>query len=152
MTSALAALLLLATACGSDKAEIEQTAYGYLDAMGNYRFEEAIPYASQRTIETTIDFFSGMLPHTDTAYIASNTPAKITIKGVHQTSDTTAYALFHKSTPITQQDDTLRLVKEQGLWKANVVIQVPANIPIPGKNVRREFTPEQLRSMKPVKS
>lgn len=145
-----AALLLVLCACGSDKKQIEQAAYGYLNAMGNYRFDEARPYATRQTCETTIDFFNSIMPHTDTAYIVSNTPAEITIKSVHKTSDTTAYALFHKSTPITQQDDTLQLVKSDGQWLANVVIVVPQIFNVDTTHHQRRITPEMAREMKRV--
>lgn len=148
----LTATVLLLMLCGCTSGEqkkIEQTAFAYLDAMGNYRIEEAKPYSSPRTIETAIALCERIIPLVDTSYIKANTPAQITIKSVHIESDTTAYVLFHKSTPITQQNDTLRLVKIDGTWLVNVVINIPklfSNDTIPRQGHR--FTREQLKAMK----
>ena len=120
---ALAALLLCS--CGNKEEKISQAAYGYLEAMGNYRLEEALPYASQQTAEKTIPFLQTLMPHVDSAYIQANTPATITIKEVQVLTDSTAFVTFHKSTPILQQDDTLRMVKERRHWKAHVEVSMP---------------------------
>lgn len=148
LLSTVALLLTLCGCNGGERKQIEQTAFAYLDAMGNYRIEEAKPYSSPRTIETAIALCERIMPSVDTSYIKSNTPAQITIKSVHIETDTTAYVLFHKSTPITQQDDTLRLVKIEGKWLANVVINLPNSLSddtIPARE--RRLTQEQLKSM-----
>lgn len=154
----LVILLLLSSCCNNEKKQIEQAAYGYLDAMGNYRIDDARPYSTPQTCSVTLDFLCKIMPSVDTAYISSNTPAEITIKSVQQTSDTTAYVLFHKSTPITQQDDTLQMVKMDGRWLAHVIINVPPLINATldgGDNTithRRRFTREEARQLRPVLS
>lgn len=112
---ALATLTLTACQNGEEK-KIEQAAYGYSKAMGEYQFDDAIPYASRLTRETTIPTFKTMLSFSDTNQLFANRPATITIKKVCQTSDTTAYALYHKHTPIKDIDDTVRLILEDGSW------------------------------------
>lgn len=123
----LACMLPLATACTHENRIIEETSYNYLDAMGNYRFDEAAAYASEDTRTITLKFFNEvMLPNTDSNFIKRNTPATIVINETSQTSDSTAFAIFTKTTPIVTQQDTLNLIKENGEWKADVVIIVPS--------------------------
>ncbi len=144
---ALLALILIISSCNGEKREIKQTAYRYLDAMGNYRLDDAVPYASEKTNEVTIRFYKSLLPTIDTNNIKKNTPAKITINEVVMQSDTTAYAVFHKTTPITQQDDTLRMIKENGKWLAHVVIAIPSYM-MPDSTMHfRHFTREEMKQM-----
>ena len=123
----LAAALLASCGDGGTKREIRTAAYGYLDAMGNYRTEEAVPYASRHTREESIPVLALLISRCDTAYIHSNTPAEITVKRVRMLSDTSAYAYYHKHTPITEQEDSLLMVLEEGRWLAEVRLG-----PIPG--------------------
>ena len=119
--------LLRCVACGSQQNEIEKAAYGYLDAMGNYRIEDAKPYASRQTCEKTLDVLQkSLMPKVDTNYIKSNTPATIEILGVEVLSDTTAVVNYKKTTPITVQNDgRLDMIKEDGRWCAEVIIALP---------------------------
>ena len=119
--------LLLCVACGSHQNDIEKAAYGYLDAMGNYRIEDAKPYASRQTCEKTLDVLQkSLMPKVDTNYIKSNTPATIEILGVEVLSDTTAVVNYKKTTPITVQNDgRLDMIKEDGRWCAEVIIALP---------------------------
>lgn len=137
-------MLSILVGCSSERKDIEHAAYGYLDAMANYRLEDARTYASSMTNETTLEIYSNLLANLDSAYIASNTPATITLGKCQTTSDTTAYVLFHKSTPITQQDDTLRLIKEKGAWLAHVVLQAPSLLQSDSKRI----TPSVLRDIR----
>lgn len=150
-TGAILLTLLLMAGCNTEKREVERVAFGYLDAMGNYRIDDAVEYASRETNEVTLAFFRKILPNTDTAYIHSNTPAEIIIKEVEILTDTTAIALFHKTTPITQQDDTIHLKKEEGRWVVNAVLVdiPPILLTSKGKSPRR-VTPEIARKLKRV--
>lgn len=123
----LAAVLLAACGNNGTKHEIKTAAYCYLDAMGNYRVEEATPFASRYTRENSIPMLTLLVSRCDTAYIRSNTPAEITVKGVRMISDTSAYAYYHKHTPITEQEDSLLMILEGGQWLAEVRLA-----PIPG--------------------
>lgn len=125
ITFILLSLLTLA-ACSTESSKIKQAALQYSTAMGNYDFDEARKFATEQTCNITIDFYQHIaLPNLDTAYIRANTPATITITKVEQTSDTTATAYFHKTTPSSSADGDLNLVKRQGEWKADVVIAIP---------------------------
>lgn len=118
----------MAAACSNQQQAIEESAYGYLDAVANYRFDDAYPYSSKFTQERILPTFKMLFAHTDTAYINSNTPGTITIQAIHQVSSDTAYVLYHKDTPITHIDDSVMMIKEEGQWKAHIFARVPAPI------------------------
>jgi hypothetical protein len=129
---------LVLTACQSKKEEtISTVAYGYCKAMGDYQFDNAIPYASKITKEITIPYFKKMLLFSDTTLLFTNRPATITIKKVEITSDSTALALYHKHTPIKEIDDTVRLILEDGQWVVHAPIKNA--IPIAIGNTTKDF-------------
>ena len=119
--------VMVLASCGSNpQKEIEKNAYGYLDAMGNYRIDDARPYASTPTCERTLDVLQKyILPKTDTNYIISNTPATIDILAVELLSDTTAVVSYSKTTPLQVQSGKLDMVLEDGRWCAEVIIALP---------------------------
>ena len=115
--------ILLMAGCNTDEKKIETVAYSYLDAMGNYKIDDARPYASAETCEKTLDvLLHHIMPKVDTGFIVSNTPATIEVLKVSKTSDSTATVDYKKTTPIQVQNGTLDMVKEAGEWKANVII------------------------------
>lgn len=116
--------ILLMASCGSDTKQIQQSAQGYLEALGNYRPTDARPYATEQTCDITLNFYEKLLTHTDSAVYANNMPATITLGDI-TLADTTADVSYHKSTPSTQQDGTVHLVKRDGKWLVDQVIQVP---------------------------
>lgn len=121
---AIAFISLTAATCGGEKNLIKNTAYGYLDAMGNYRISDARKYSTPQTQKTTLDYIEqSIMPFVDSADIHRNTPAKITIKNVRIVDDTTAKAYYRKVTPIKTQNDSITLVKRNGEWKVNLLIK-----------------------------
>ena len=120
ITSVLIALFLNACNSNYNEQEIRSNAQGYLQAVGNYNFDEAIPYASKQTREKTIPIFKHLQEHADTAYVNSNRPAEFTFHNVRRLSDTTARIYYHKHTPIAEIDDSLTLLYEDGHWLADV--------------------------------
>ena len=85
------ALLLLLMSCKSEKSLVEQSAMGYLTAMGNYKISEAEPYATEETIENTLHAIEKyIMPNLDPNVIKQNTPATIEITDVTIVDDTTA--------------------------------------------------------------
>ena len=106
-----------------DKRQIEKAAYGYLDATGNYRFKDAYKYATKETRERTLKFIEkNIMTKADTASLMRETPAVITITGITLTSDTTASVMFHKSTPVSERNNIIELVKRDKEWKVNMVL------------------------------
>ena len=108
--------VLLFSCQSSESDQIEKAAYGYLDAVANYDFDAAVPFVTPATDSITLDFFRKVLEHTDMDYVNSNKPATIQIKSLKKTADDTAMVFFHKTTPITEQDDTIRVVRTGGQW------------------------------------
>lgn len=116
---------LLMAACSSDEEKIKESAQGYLDALGNYRPAEARPYASVETCEKTLAFYEALMNYTDSSVFKNNIPATITLGEISYSNDTSATVAFHKSTPITEQDGTLHMVKRGRKWLAHEVIGFP---------------------------
>lgn len=116
---------MLLSACANDEEQIRQCAQGYLDAMGNYRPTEARQYATQQTCDVTLAFYERVIEVTDPNVYKDNMPAEITIGDITIADDTTATAAFHKSTPTTQQDGSIDLVRRDHKWQVHQVLNVP---------------------------
>lgn len=132
-TWAAPCLLVLLTACNSDKKEIARVAQGYLDATGNYLIEEAIPYANQETQEKTLTFLRDkLIPMTPKEYMESNTPATIELGEITIEGDT-ATVSYKKTTPIKVLESEIMVVKEEGKWLVFVPLVLPEGILIDGR-------------------
>ena len=108
--------------CGNPKRAIRNAAYSYLDAMANYRVEDAVPFCTSETQEGVIRVSRNLVKAVEPGYIESDTPAKVKIKKVEQTSDTTATAYYHKTTPQKKQDGKVDLVLRNGVWKVHILM------------------------------
>lgn len=112
--------------CKSEQSLIEESAMGYLTAMGNYRIKEAEAFASEETIENTLHAIEKyIMPNLDSTFMLKNTPATIEIKDVTQIDDTLAEVSYVKTTPIQVQEGKLDMVKRNNSWKAQVKIVIP---------------------------
>ena len=125
-------LLPLFASCSVNNDEIERVALGYLDAMGNYRFDDAKPFATDETIETTLRFCNEVvMAQADTnavlaANIKANMPATIVIDSIVRQNDTAALAYFTKNTPTTRNQHGKKLVVlRHGHWRVHEVIVLP---------------------------
>lgn len=126
LTTLLAAgLVCLTAACDSDKKEIARVAQGYLEATGNYRIDEAMPYANQETRETTLTYLrDNLIPDTPQEYIDANTPATIVIDEIVQIDDT-AVVFYTKTTPIKEVESEILVVREEGGWLVSIPMEIP---------------------------
>ena len=115
-------LALITSACSSNynEKEIRANAHGYLQAVGDYHMDDAIPYCSRHTRENTIPTFRRLMEHADTNYINSNRPSEFTYRNIRRIDDTTVCIYYHKHTPIKDVDDSLTLIFEDGHWLADV--------------------------------
>lgn len=139
--------------CNSNENQIRKIAYGYLDAMGNYRIAEAYPYATPETQEGTLRYVEqNIMPLIDSADLFSKeTPAKITIKKVTMTSDTTATVEFQKSTPTSEKTNSINLVKRGEQWMVNVILATkPKMIEGGQKHVEYDYSNRQIGTLKRV--
>ncbi len=108
-----------------DYPEIADAAYGYLDAVANFRFDDAIPYASPQTQANTIPFFINMLNFVHPDSIAAKLPAEVTLYNVIPVNDTSARVVYRKADKRVDHTDTLDMVLVDGKWTAEVLIAVP---------------------------
>ena len=91
---------LVFVSCNQEKREIKHVAQAYLDALANYKVEEAKPYATSETCNTTLLVAAQLVTMVDTAYIISDTPATIDIQEVVIENDSMAVVKYVKNTPI----------------------------------------------------
>lgn len=111
-------------ACTNSDYKLRKNALGYIQAMADYDIDAAYPYATEETQFYTLDYFKPMLTILDSNYIASNTPAKITIDSIIHHTDTSATVYFHKETPLQQRADaTLDMRLRDGEWLAHQVVE-----------------------------
>lgn len=130
-----ATVLILMAACSAKESQLKDYAQHYLEAMGNYKPADAQPYVTPETANATIKFFLMLMEHTDPAVYRNNMPAEITLGQIEYTNDTCAIVSFHKSTPSTQQDGKLHMVKRKGKWLVHEVID-----PTPITNLTNQKT------------
>ena len=119
----VAAATILFTACVPNETDkIERAAKGYLDAVGNYRIDEAAPFATKQTCEKSLPWLNKMMERSDSTFIKANQPATIKIKETRMLSDTSARVYYHKSTPIKEDDDSVTVILENGQWLVDVKV------------------------------
>lgn len=114
--------LAAVTAC-QHKDMLRENALTYIQAMADYRIDDAYPYATLETQKNTLDYFKHIMYIVDSSYIKSNTPAKITLDSIVPTSDTSATVYFHKKTPIQPRvEATVDMRLRDGNWLAHQVV------------------------------
>jgi hypothetical protein len=147
------AITSLLSCCKSEKSLIEQSAMGYLTAMGNYKISEAEPYATEETIENTLHAIEKyIMPNLDPNVIKQNTPATIEITDINIVNDTIAEVVYKKTTPIQVQEGKLDMVKRGDEWKAQVSIQIPEMLKIEYKADSKALDEKYKGKLKPVDS
>lgn len=102
--------------CKNEKEIIQEVAYNYAFAMGNYLVEDAEQYATPETKETTLEKAKYLVKAVGPEYISKDTPANLEITSLDITSDTTAVACYHKTTPLKDFTGEMHLVKRNGTW------------------------------------
>ena len=121
----LITISLVFSACNSEKQEIKKVAENYLDAMANYRIEEAEPYATEETRNITLRFAEEVImPHLTPNVIPDNTPASVEITSVKITTDSTATVNYTLTRPLLTTNDTINLLKRNNEWRIHFVVDV----------------------------
>jgi hypothetical protein len=144
----IAAFLFMCCGCKSDRSMAEKAAYNYSFAMANYQLEDAAKYATAETKNTVLVRAEQLLQKLDPSYIKSDTPATIEIENLEFTSDSTAVATYHKTTPIKNFSGELELRKRDGQWYAHVT--PPAESPAAQKQKQEgQRRTDTLRQIKP---
>lgn len=117
--------VLCLMACNSETKEIHQVAYDYCMATANYRIDDAEQYCTEETSKSTLVMARYLISLVDTSFIASNTPAEITIEKVERTSDTTAVVTYHNTTPLKSYSNTVDLLRRDGRWLVHLPLTAP---------------------------
>ena len=117
-------ILLLQSCKNNNHSKVKDIAYRYSMAMANYQVDNAVEYATQETQQTTLKAAQQMISKIGQDYIESDTPAKIQILHTNIINDTEAYAIYHKTTPIKDFQDTVWLRKRNGQWLVHVLIPI----------------------------
>ena len=128
----MAALTLVGclTACQRDGG-LRRNAKQYIQAMADYDIDRAYPYATLETQKYTLDYFKPIILILDSSYIASNTPATITIDSITHSDDTSATVYFHKKTPLQPHvTSTVEMRLRDGQWLAHQIVK-PAPMLMP---------------------
>lgn len=124
----------------------QQVAYAYSYAMANYQVDDAAEYATEETKNTTLIKARSLMKAVGEAYIQSDTPAEIEITSIELTTDTTAIATYHKTTPIKDLTGTLELRKRDGKWLAHIPLK-ETKIP-EKKTINKEG--KEVKEIKPM--
>lgn len=106
---------------------IKNNAYHYVDAMANYRIDDAEPYCTQETRDGVLTTGRRLMAAVTPGYIESDTPATVTIEKVELTSDTTAIVSYHKITPIKDMRGDVPLVLRDGEWLVHIILKSSNN-------------------------
>lgn len=119
----LASGALLLASCTNEEKNIRESAYNYALLTSNYQIDSAALFATEETKTTTLVMARNIMQAVGKEYIESDIPANIKILSVDATSDTDAYAVYHKTTPRKNFIDTLNLKKRDGVWLVHCPIQ-----------------------------
>ena len=146
---AIAGLCFALTGCNNNERQIRKAAQGYLDATGNYKIEEAYPYATKTTRETTLPYLTDyLIPMADSNYIKANTPATIVIDSVTIMGDT-AWVSYTKKTPLRGLKNQICLIKEDGKWLVDIPLAIPNNLPLKRPNAVADTSEHELKKILP---
>lgn len=106
--------------CNTTKGEVRDVAQKYLDATGRYDVTDACRYCTPETAKGLRQIEISLLSKISADTLAKNMPAKIKIKSIELTSDSTAIVTYHKHTPIDNFDGTLDMVLRNNQWMAHI--------------------------------
>ena len=131
-------LMLFMQCCHTTKGEVRSVAQQYLDATGRYDVDDACRYCTPETARGLRNIEATLMSRVDPASLEQNMPAKIKIKSIELTSDSTATVSYHKHTPIDDIDGTLNMVRRGEQWMAHI-----GNIAIP-ESVKKAATGDTI--------
>lgn len=132
-TFLLAVFCISTVSCNNSnsKKDIKNAAYQYLDAMANYKIDAAVPFCTEETQNSVLVIARNLVSIVEPGYIESDTPAKIKIKKIELTSDTTATVYYNKTTPIKNQNEKVNMLCRDGKWYVHIPMRIPSAEEIP---------------------
>lgn len=127
ITTCFICAILLFSGCASEKAaekkEVKTVAYEYIWSLANFDVQRAEKYASSETKKETLKIANSYMAKADKKVIEQDLPAKVRITDVKLTSDTTATAIWHKTTPRKKNSKMIELRKRNGVWQAHDLVK-----------------------------
>lgn len=147
---ALFSICLILSACSNDERQIRNAAQGYLEATGNYNIEDAYPFATKKTRETTLPYITETLMNmVDSNYIKSNVPATIALDSLLILDDT-AWVVYTKTTPLRSLRNNICLIKEEGKWLVDVPLFIPTTFKMTPEGLTSDTSLHDLNQMLPI--
>ena len=119
---------LICSACTTEKQRVERVAMGYLEATSAYDIDRACRYCTPETAEGLRIIQKHVLPQLDADYLRQNSQAEVKITGIEFEGDTIAKVAWWKKSPTDTFSDTLKMVKRDGQWLADVHFVIPEAI------------------------
>lgn len=107
---------VLLTGCNREQRKVEVIAQNYLTDMGNYRFDEAKKYASDKQLPM-IEKAAEIVKDIPEENLQQVLPVTITIENISIENDT-AFVVFESQSKAFQNKGMLKMVKRDGDWKA----------------------------------
>ena len=127
--------MLLCCGCASERAAekkaVKKVAYEYIWSLANFDVPRAEKYASAETKKETLVTANRIMSGIDKKVLEQDLPAKVRITNVKLTSDTTATAVWHKTTPRKKNSKQIELRKRNGKWQAHDLIKRHTSAPMP---------------------
>ena len=147
--------MLCLQCCHTVKDDVKDVAQKYLDATGRYDVDDACRYCTRETANGLRNIETALLNKVPEDSIKKNMPARIKIKDIELTSDSTAVVTYHKHTPTQDFNGTLDMVFLDGQWKAHIGgIAIPeiATKAVSGDTIHFNYDhikPGDLKAVKP---
>ena len=116
---------ILLCSCRTENQRIERTATAYLEATSRYDLDLAYKHCTPETADGLRIIQERILPQLPPDYIQQGAQAEVKITGIKKISDTLAHVAWWKKTPTDTYTDTLRMVKRNGEWLADVRFVIP---------------------------
>lgn len=109
--------------CGGNESKVRDCAQQYLDAAGNFRFDEARDFITEESNSkiTIMENFLKMIPENE---IQRNLPVTNTIQNIVIEGDT-ATVNFESKSPLHTNNNTIKLVKKGHKWLVDLNLSIP---------------------------
>lgn len=121
-------IVVLFNACKMEERRVEKAAMGYLEATSAYDMDLACKYCTPETSESLRIIKDHILPQLPQDYIRQNSQAEVKVTSIEIVGDTLAKVAWWKKTPTDTYSDTLKMVKREGQWLADVRFVIPQEL------------------------
>lgn len=116
--------VLFLTSCSiNQEKEVQKIAQTYLDAVGNYHFDEARNFVTDSSF-AMISMMENFLKQVPKEEIVKNLPVTTTISNVSVSNDTATVSFTTKS-PLYQHEGMIKLIKTNRKWQIDLPLSFP---------------------------